>query len=84
MYSHPFAEGPWWGSASGSPGSTYLAVGFPEIALGNGGRNSSTLSPDAEGGCRGEEVAEEVGAAAMPSLTAPVCGLGGSGFWSTG
>jgi hypothetical protein len=70
-YLLPLDDGPWWGSGSESPGPAYLELGFPGPALGNGGRNSSNLSPDAEGGCRGEDVAEELGAPLRASFTAP-------------
>lgn len=72
IYSHPFDGGPWRGSASESPGPAYLELGFPGPALGNGGRNSSILSPDVEGGCCGEDVVEDPGAPVTPSLTPPV------------
>lgn len=82
-YLPPLEGGTWWGSTSGSPGTPYLDTGFPETGPLNGGRNSSIFSPDMDGGCRGEEVAD-ADAPGFTSLIAPVWGRGFSGFWSTG
>lgn len=68
---------------SESPGTPYLEE-FTEGAPGNGGRNSSTFSPDIEEGCRGEDVVEDAGPPEPVSFPAVAGARGFSGFWSTG
>jgi hypothetical protein len=65
----PLEGGPWGDSISASPCTAYL----PELgntAVGKGGRNSSILSPNTGGACRGEEVVDDAAAVELVSFIA--------------